>query len=60
MSGGEGNDRIRVRDGEQDVVRCGPGFDVARLDALDVTPDNDCERVLRAAPRPGDDREERP
>jgi hypothetical protein len=60
VSGGIGNDRIRVRDGEQDIVRCGPGFDVARVDAMDVMPDNDCERVKRGAPRPGDDREERP
>ena len=29
VRGGAGNDRIRVRDGELDVISCGPGFDVA-------------------------------
>ena len=65
VRGADGNDRIRTRDGEQDVVSCGPGFDVARLDMLDViegasttAPDGDCERVLRAEPRPGEDLEE--
>ena len=66
VRGGDGNDRIRTRDGEQDIVSCGPGFDVARLDTVDViegasttAPDGDCERVLRADPRPGEDLEER-
>ena len=59
MRGGAGNDRIHVRDGELDVVSCGPGFDVALLDFADViegataqAPNGDCERVRRAAPRP--------
>jgi Ca2+-binding RTX toxin-like protein len=66
VRGAEGDDRIRTRDGEQDIVSCGPGFDVARLDLLDViegasttVPDGDCERVERADPRPGEDAEER-
>jgi hypothetical protein len=66
VRGGDGDDRIRTRDGEQDVVSCGPGFDVARLDLGDVieaaspaVPDGDCERVRRADPRPGEDAEER-
>ena len=54
--------------GELDVVSCGPGVDVARLDASDViegatpaAPDGDCERVRRGVPRPGSDApEERP
>ena len=53
VRGGDGDDRIRVRDGEQDIVNCGPGFDVARLDMVDViegasttVPNGDCERVL--------------
>ena len=61
VRGADGNDRIRVRDGELDVISCGPGFDVALLDFADViegaTPrgaDGDCERVRRAAPRPGE------
>ena len=66
VRGGDGNDRIRTRDGEQDVVSCGPGADVAILDLVDViegatatAPDGDCERVVRAEPRPGDDSQER-
>jgi hypothetical protein len=66
VRGGDGNDRIRTRDGEQDIVNCGPGFDVARLDLVDVIegasttlPNGDCERVQRADPRPGEDADER-
>jgi len=65
VRGAAGNDRIRVRDGELDVISCGPGFDVALLDFADViegataaAPDGDCERVRRAAPRPGADMRE--
>jgi hypothetical protein len=66
VRGGDGNDRIRTRDGEQDVVSCGPGADVAILDLVDViegasetAPNGDCERVKRGEPRPTDDAEER-
>jgi Ca2+-binding RTX toxin-like protein len=66
VRGGDGDDRIRTRDGEQDVVNCGAGDDVAILDLADViegasptAPDGDCERVRRAEPRAGDDAEER-
>ncbi len=52
VRGGEGNDRIRVRDGELDAIACGPGFDVANVDFADAV-DGDCERVRRRAPRPG-------
>jgi hypothetical protein len=66
VGGGAGHDRIRVRDGELDVIGCGPGFDVALLDFGDViesssaaAPDGDCERVRRAVPRPRGDMRER-
>ncbi|HKF84300.1 MAG TPA: hypothetical protein VKB30_00835, partial [Candidatus Limnocylindrales bacterium] len=65
VSGDDGNDVIRTRDGELDVVSCGTGVDTAILDDVDVIagatpaqPDGDCERVRRAAPRPGEDLEE--
>ena len=68
VRGGAGDDRIFTRDGELDIVSCGPGVDVARLDPADAVegataeaPAGDCERVTRAAPRRGEDaREERP
>jgi Ca2+-binding RTX toxin-like protein len=46
LSGGPGNDRFRVRDGEVDVVHCGDGHDTVLADQFDQI-DNDCERVLR-------------
>ena len=62
LRGGIGNDRIFTRDGELDIVSCGAGFDVARLDFADridgataAAPDGDCERVKRAAPGPRED-----
>jgi 3',5'-cyclic AMP phosphodiesterase CpdA len=42
---GRGADWVNVRDGERDVVKCGPGRDVARADAIDVL--KRCERVAR-------------
>ena len=64
VSGDDGDDVIRVRDGEQDVVNCGTGFDTAFLDNADVIedataaqPNGACE-VKRAEPRPGEDLEE--
>jgi hypothetical protein len=58
VRGDDGNDRIRVRDGEQDVVNCGPGVDRAFLDMADriedATPQNangSCEVVQRAVTR---------
>ena len=50
VRGGAGDDRIAVRDGEQDVVNCGPGIDKALLDFKDVVEDNSCEVVSRRAP----------
>jgi Ca2+-binding RTX toxin-like protein len=42
LSGGAGRDRIHVRDGEVDVVRCGPGRDLVITDQFDQV-DADCE-----------------
>ena len=60
--GDDGNDRIHTRDGERDVVFCGPGVDTALLDFKDVigdatphNPNGSCEVVQRAAPAPGED-----
>ena len=65
LDGGAGNDRFATFDGETDTVTCGPGRDVAVLDAVDDladdTPENplgSCERVVRREPRPGDDEQE--
>ena len=55
-----------MRDGEQDIVACGPGYDIAFLDDADViegasagAPAGDCELARRAAPRAGGDARER-
>jgi N-acetylglucosamine-6-sulfatase len=42
----EGNDRILARDGYADVISCGSGNDVARVDLVD-RPRSNCERVSR-------------
>jgi Ca2+-binding RTX toxin-like protein len=49
VSAGAGNDRIFARDGQRDVVDCGPGHDVAIVDRVDVT--RRCEVVIRARRR---------
>lgn len=49
VGAGEGDDRILVRDGKRDTVRCGDGRDTVRADGLDRLVE--CERVLRAEPR---------
>jgi Ca2+-binding RTX toxin-like protein len=46
LSGGNGNDRFRVRDGEVDLVHCGEGDDHVKADQFDQV-DNDCEHVDR-------------
>ncbi len=46
LSGGPGNDRFSARDGDRDVIRCGPGRDIVVADRLDVL--TGCERVLPA------------
>jgi hypothetical protein len=43
--GGAGNDTIRAGGGERDWIWCGGGFDVARVDKLDVVA-KDCEKVV--------------
>ena len=57
LHGGEGNDTFKTRDGEADVVDCGPGVDTALLDFKDVVadatqqnPNGSCE-VINRQPR---------
>jgi Ca2+-binding RTX toxin-like protein len=64
LDGGVGDDRFHARDGEADVITCGEGIDVARLDVVDVisdatvaNPNGSCERVERAEPNTNDDAE---
>ena len=49
---------VAVRDGERDVVNCGPGIDKALLDFKDVVEDGSCEVVSRRAPNRNDSRVE--
>ncbi|MGI9098983.1 MAG: hypothetical protein ACR2H2_10935 [Solirubrobacteraceae bacterium] len=52
VSGDAGDDDVRIRDGIQDVVRCGDGADKVDADTLDEV-NADCEavtRTLTAAP----------
>ena len=59
LHGGPGNDTFKTRDGEQDVVDCGPGIDTALIDFKDVlTNPAECEVVNRARHRHGEDRRE--
>jgi Ca2+-binding RTX toxin-like protein len=46
MFGGRGKDAMDARDGERDVVRCGPQRDVAEVDRKDNV--KGCEKVKRA------------
>jgi hypothetical protein len=46
VDGGAGGDDVRVRDGIQDVVRCGDGSDKVDADTLDEV-GGDCEAVTR-------------
>jgi Ca2+-binding RTX toxin-like protein len=45
LYGGPGDDTLRARDRNRDVVDCGPGRDVALVDASDRV--SGCERVVR-------------
>ncbi len=45
IDAGAGNDRVFSRDGRRDVIDCGPGHDVAIVDAIDRT--RRCEVVSR-------------
>jgi len=65
VRGDQGDDRIRVRDGEQDLVNCGEGNDIAILDfkdkiedATNAQPNGSCEVVRRHAPKRADSRAE--
>ena len=59
LHGGPGNDTFRTRDGEADVIDCGPGIDTALIDFKDVlTNPAECEVVNRARHRSGEDRRE--
>jgi hypothetical protein len=49
LEGGAGADLLNAIDGERDLVRCGPGRDRARVDAVDSV--TRCERVRRV-PKP--------
>lgn len=50
---GPGSDIINANDGIREIVKCGSGFDVANVDALDVT--RGCETVNRPSPPLGID-----
>jgi hypothetical protein len=45
MYGGTGNDRLEARDGQRDLVDCGPGNDTAIVDNIDQV--SACETVKR-------------
>ena len=47
LRGGKGNDRFSASDGDRDVIRCGPGEDIAIIDSEDVA--IDCEHAYRSA-----------
>ena len=47
LHGGCGNDRFSARDGDRDVIDCGPGDDIAIIDRADVA--RRCEYVFRTA-----------
>lgn len=49
LEGGSGKDSIEAVDRARDVVRCGPGRDRARVDAVDSV--KGCERVTRVPAR---------
>ena len=45
IEAGRGNDVIQSRDGQRDVIDCGPGHDTAIVDRIDRT--RHCETVIR-------------
>jgi Ca2+-binding RTX toxin-like protein len=59
MFAGDGNDIVFVRDGEADVVGCGPGRDRVSADSEDIVRDG-CERVRIGVPGERPDRPDRP
>jgi Ca2+-binding RTX toxin-like protein len=48
LEGGPGSDRILARDNRTDLVRCGAGGDIARIDGFDLA--YQCESVRRNRP----------
>jgi Ca2+-binding RTX toxin-like protein len=44
LRGGKGNDLIRAIDNQRDRVLCGPGFDRAKVDGIDIV--RGCERLI--------------
>jgi Ca2+-binding RTX toxin-like protein len=60
LHGGPGNDTFKTRDGERDVIDCGPGVDTALIDFKDVLANPaECEVVNRARrARKGEDQQE--
>ena len=52
LTGGEGDDRFHVRDGERDAIDCGEGTDVVLADTVDEVTES-CETVRRAEPKRG-------
>ena len=65
VHGEDGDDQIRVRDGEQDTVTCGKGNDTVYVDRKDLiedatpaNPNGSCEVVQRGTPNRLDSREE--
>lgn len=49
LVGGNGNDTFRTRDGERDLIDCGPGVDTVYADFKDVLVNpSECEVVQRA------------
>ena len=47
---GKGDDHIVANDDERDVIDCGPGYDTAVADRIDVL--QNCEHVVYASPSP--------
>ena len=45
LNGGTGNDTLFARDGQRDLVLCGPGRDVAYVDRKDKV--SGCEVIRR-------------
>jgi Ca2+-binding RTX toxin-like protein len=50
INAGPGNDMIAAKDGFEDQIYCGTGFDQIYVDRIDVL--NDCERKRAEKPQP--------
>ena len=65
LRGEDGDDTFHLRDGEADVVNCGPGNDTALLDNKDIIedataaiPNGSCEKVVRKGAKSKEDKDE--